>query len=229
MSITTTTLTRAAGLAAVAAGLLFITVQINHPPLDADFVTSTEWHVRQSMKVLMAVLALAGITGMYLRQIRQIGVLGLVGYLVAAGGYLIMMCSEVIGLVVLPAIAHSTPGYVNDILAIATGGSAVGDVGSFMTLNLLGAFGYVVGGLLFGIALYRADVLARWASALLAVSTVATLAIPLLPDVNQRLFAIPDGIALAALGYSLWRDQRTATDLPTLAPTSSQLDPAGVK
>ena len=79
----------------------------------------------------MAVLALAGITGMYLRQVRQIGVLGLVGYLVAAGGYLVIMCSEVIGLVVLPAIAHSTPGYVNDILAIATGGSPTGDVGSF--------------------------------------------------------------------------------------------------
>ncbi|WP_421740653.1 hypothetical protein [Cellulomonas sp.] len=229
MSITTTTLTRAAGLAAVAAGLLFITVQINHPQLDADFVTTTEWHVRQGMKVLMAVLALAGITGMYLRQVRQIGVLGLVGYLVAAGGYLVILCSEVIGLVVLPAIAHSTPGYVNDILAIATGGSPTGDVGSFMTLNLLGAFGYVVGGLLFGIALYRANVLARWASVLLAVSTVATLAIPLLPQVNQRLFAIPDGIALVALGYSLWRDQRTSTERPELVAVSAQLDPAGAK
>ena len=99
MSITTTKLTGAAGLAAVAAGLLFITVQINHPHLDADFVTTTEWQVRQSMKVLMSVLALVGITGMYLRQVRQIGVLGLVGYLVAAGGYLVIMCSEVIGLV----------------------------------------------------------------------------------------------------------------------------------
>ena len=35
MTITTTTLTRAAGLSAVAAGLLFIAVQINHPHLDA--------------------------------------------------------------------------------------------------------------------------------------------------------------------------------------------------
>ena len=36
MTITTTKLTRAAGLAAVAGGLLFIAVQINHPHLDAD-------------------------------------------------------------------------------------------------------------------------------------------------------------------------------------------------
>ena len=32
MSITPTTLTRAAAVAAVAAGLIFIGVQINHPP-----------------------------------------------------------------------------------------------------------------------------------------------------------------------------------------------------
>ena len=33
--------------------------------------------------------------------------------------------------------------------------------------------------------------------------------IPLLPMVNQRLFAVPTGVALVALGYSLWRQQRS--------------------
>ena len=42
MTITTTTLTRAAGLAAVAGGLLFIAVQIKHPLLDVAFTTTTE-------------------------------------------------------------------------------------------------------------------------------------------------------------------------------------------
>jgi hypothetical protein len=37
-------------------------------------------NVRDSLKVLMAVLALVGITGMYLSQIRRNEVLGLVGY-----------------------------------------------------------------------------------------------------------------------------------------------------
>ena len=41
VSITTTRLIRASGLSAVAAGLLFLGVQINHPQLDADFVTTT--------------------------------------------------------------------------------------------------------------------------------------------------------------------------------------------
>ena len=88
MSVTTTQLTRFAGLSAVAAGLLFAAVQINHPPLDVAFVTTTEFAVRQGMKIAMAVLALVGITGMYLTQVRRVGVLGLIGYIVFAAGYL---------------------------------------------------------------------------------------------------------------------------------------------
>ena len=40
MTITPTTLTRAAGVAAVAAGLIFIGVQFNHPHLDVTSVTT---------------------------------------------------------------------------------------------------------------------------------------------------------------------------------------------
>ncbi len=63
-------LTRAAGLAAVAAGLIFIGVQVGHPHMDATSITSSEVVLRNALKMLMASLALAGITGMYLRQVR---------------------------------------------------------------------------------------------------------------------------------------------------------------
>ena len=43
MTITPTTLTRAAGVAAVAAGVIFIGVQINHPTSTLDSVHTTEW------------------------------------------------------------------------------------------------------------------------------------------------------------------------------------------
>ena len=146
MTITTTKLTRAAGLSAVVAGLLFIAVQINHPHLDLAFVTTTEWKVRQTRKVLFSALSLAGITGMYLRQVKQTGVLGLLGYLVFAVGFLIMTSIEIVGAVVLPAIAHSAPGYVNDVLAVATGGNATGDIGLMQLLSQLSGVGYVAGG-----------------------------------------------------------------------------------
>lgn len=209
MSITTTQLSRAAGLSAVAAGLLFIGVQVNHPPLDLEFVATTEFAIRQGMKVAMSVLALIGITGMYLFQVRKVGVLGLLGYLIFATGYLGMLTVEVAGLVVVPAIAGSAPGYVSDFIAVATGGVVTGNVGLIQPLSLLVGVGYMLGGLVFGIALVRANVLARWASVLLATATTLTMAIPLLPWINQRLFAVPTGLALIALGFSLWRHQRS--------------------
>ena len=135
MTITTTTLTRAAGLSAVAAGLLFIAVQIGHPNVDLALVTTTEWKVRQTVKVVMAALSLVGITGMYLRQVKQTGVLGLLGYLTFAVGYLIMLSIEVIGLVVIPSIARSSPGYVSDVLVAATGGHPAGDIGLMQTVQ----------------------------------------------------------------------------------------------
>src|SRR5438309_2230116 len=58
MTITSTTLFRAAGAAAALAGLIFIGVQINHPYLDATSITSTDAMTRDSLKMLMAALAL---------------------------------------------------------------------------------------------------------------------------------------------------------------------------
>jgi hypothetical protein len=229
MTITSTSLTRAAGVAAAVAGLLFIGVQINHPHLDVTFITTTEWTVRQSAKVLMAALSLTGITGMYLCQVKKSGVLGLLGYILFGVGYLIMMSIEVVGAVVLPALAHSAPGYVSDVLAVATGGHATGDIGLMQPLSLASGITYLGGGLIFGIALFRANILARWAAALLAVGTLATIAIPLLPQINERLFALPTGVALVGLGYSLWREQRTPAARPMPGPVSSQLDAAGIQ
>lgn len=226
MTVTTSTLTRAAALAAMAGGLLFIAVQVKHPLLDASFTTTTEFTVRETAKIFMAVFSLVGITGIYLRQVRQIGVLGLIGYLVLGVGYLTILGAQIIGVFVLPEIAASEPAYVNDVLAVAHSGTPVGDVSRFQTLSNVGIT-YIVGGVIFGIALFRAHVLPRWAAALMALGAVATVATFQLPELTQRLFAIPAAVALIGLGYALWREPRTTSALPR--PLSSQLDPTGAK
>ena len=226
MTITTTTLTRAAGFAAIAGGLLFIAVQVKHPLLDAPFTTTTEFTVRFTAKIFMALFSLVGITGIYLRQVQKIGVLGLIGFAFLGVGYLTILCVQVIGVFVLPDIAASQPGYVNDVLAVAHSGTPVGDVSRFQILNDVGIT-YIVGGVVFGIALFRANVLARWAAALMSLGAVATVATFQLPELTQRLFAIPVAVALIGLGYSLWGEQRTTTTLPRRV--SSQLDPTGAK
>jgi hypothetical protein len=174
MNITASALTKAAAAAAAVAGSIFIAVQIGHPAT-ATFTTETgQWVARSCAKIVMAALAVAGIAGMYLRQHRQAGLVGLVGYVVFTAGYLAMFCVEVIAATVLPSLVDTEPGFVNDVVVAAAGGKPEGDIGALQTLFNLAGAGYLVGGLLFGIALFRTRILSRWAAALLAVSTVGT-------------------------------------------------------
>jgi hypothetical protein len=221
MTISANRLTAAAGICAAAAGAIFIAVQINHPPADVAHLVTTEMVVRETAKALMAVLALAGFTGIFLRHLGRFGVLGLAGYLLLTVGYLALFAVQCIVAYVLPAVAQFNPGYVQDVLDAAVGGSPNGDIGHMSQVLLVAGLGYSFGGLLFGIALFRAGILARWASLLLAIGTTSALALSVLPESFNRPFAVPTGIALIGLGVSLWRDQRrpaASVEAPATVP-----------
>jgi hypothetical protein len=208
VNITADRLTAAAGLCAAVAGAIFIGVQINHPPADVAHLVTTEMLVRETAKALMAVLALVGITGIFLRHRSRFGLLGLAGYLLLTVGYLAIFAVQCIVAYVLPTVARTDPAYVQDVLDAAVGSSPRGDIGHMQDLLLTCGVGYALGGLLFGIALFRAGVLPRWASLLLAYGTTSALALAVLPESFNRPFAVPTGVALIGLGASLWRDQR---------------------
>lgn len=217
MTVTTSSLTRAAGVAAMAAGAIFIGVQINHPHLDVESITTTEVVLRGCLKVAMAALALTGITGMYLSEVRRNGVLGLVGYLALALGYLLVLCTSFAAAFVLPGVAGTDPGFVGDVIAVSRGGAPAGDVGALALVWKVQDLSYLAGGLVLGVALYRARVLARWATALLAFGGVVSIVLSVLPDAFYRLLAFPNGIAMIGLGYSLWRLRRAVGDTTPVA------------
>jgi hypothetical protein len=208
MTITTDRLTRAAGVSAVLAGLLFIGVQLNHPHLDTTSITTTEVQLRNGLKILMAAFGLAGITGMYVSQVRRNGVLGLVGYLLLSVGYLVIAGTCYMAAFVLPHVAGADPSFVSDVIAATTGKTPDGDLGALGVVLKVQDASYLAGGLVFGIALFRAGVLARWATVLLAVGGVVTVALAVMPDAFYRLLAFPNGIAMVALGWSLWHTAR---------------------
>jgi hypothetical protein len=208
VTVTTTRLTQAAGIAAAAAGAIYIAVQIGHPATVLASATTTDWFVRNTAKAVMAVLALVGFTGIYLRQRAKVGLLGLAGYLLLSGGYFLLFGTEFVAAIVVPTAAPSAPGYISDVITAAFGGKPVGDIGPFMTVLALTAVGYAGGGLLFGITTFRAGILSKSAAALLAVGNVATLSLAVLPSSFNRPMAVPTGVALIGLGVSLWRDQR---------------------
>jgi hypothetical protein len=210
MTVTTRGITAASGLAAVAAGAIFIGVQIGHPHLDATSIRTTELAVRSTAKLIMAALALVGIAGMYLSQVRRNGWLGLVGFVVLAIGYLCIVGTAFTSAFVLPTVAASDPAYVDDMIGAATGGSPIGHIGAYAVVVKIQDFGYLLGGLVFGVALFRARVLWRWACLLLAAGGVVTVILSLLPDAFYRLLAFPNGIAMIGLGISLWLGQRAS-------------------
>jgi len=217
---TTNRRTAIAGICAAAAGAIFIGVQINHPPADVAHIVTTEMTIRMTAKVLFCALTLAGLAGMFVRHRHQFGRLGRAGYALVSVGFLAMLVQECLIGYYLPTLAHSKPVYVQHVLNAAMAHGDSSGIGALQGLFLAG-MGYSIGGLLFGIALFRAGVLSRWASALFAYGTVSALVLAALPLSFSRPFAVPTGVALIGLGISLWRDQRRQAE--TVAAPATML------
>lgn len=213
MNITTHRITAVAGLCAAVAGTIYAGVQVNHPPADLAHVVTTEVLVREVLKASMAALALAGFAGMFVHNRHRFGTLGVAGYVLVSVGYLAMFANQCIVACVLPVVARTSPDYVQDYLDAAMGNSPKGDIGHMQDLFMVTGIGYSIGGLLFGIALFRAGLLSRWASALFAAGTVSALALAALPESFSRPFAVPVAVALVGLGISLWQRSRAGADL----------------
>jgi hypothetical protein len=97
-------------------------------------------------------------------------------------------------------------------MSMFNGTTSSADLGALPTLWTIAGPLYMLGGLLFGIAVYRAGVLPRWAGVLLAVGTVIAPVAALLPLAAQPKIAVPTGLALIWLGYGLWSNP--ATEIP---------------
>ncbi|MBG6212235.1 MAG: hypothetical protein LH475_00410 [Cryobacterium sp.] len=210
MSITTTTLTRAAGIAAALSGLIYIGIQFIHPADQVASLTTQNWVTVHSLSLGMAVLGLIGLTGIYLRQVRQVGLLGLIAYAMFGLFFILQSAFVFAEAFIAPLVAADAPKFAVSFVGLFGRSAAVTDLGPLAALPLVGGLLYIGGALLFGIAIVRARVLSRGAGILLIVAAAVTpVAGALLPHTLERMAAIPMGLALIWLGYSLWSDQRT--------------------
>jgi hypothetical protein len=129
---------------------------------------------------------------------------------------------------ILPVLAAAAPQFVDSYLGIVNGSPGEMNIGALVPAYALVGILYMLGGLVFGIATFRARVLPRWPAALLAAVAVLTPTAALLPHATQRLAAgIPMGIAIAWLGYALWSEQRKTGTEPFPGRPSSQFQKAG--
>lgn len=205
MKITASSLIRWAGLAAMAAGVLFIVIQPLHPPENLSSVNTGTWAIVHYLTIAMCVLGLFGIMGIYARQVKEAGWLGLVGFLLFSLWLVFTAALTFVEAFILPLLTTDAPKFVEGFLALSSGSDSEINLGALAGAGIISAVSYLLGGLLFGIALLRARILSRWAAGLLAVGAVSSLAAALLPHELGRIAAIPVGLALAWLGYALWR------------------------
>lgn len=211
MSITSRNLTRASAAAAALAGAIYIVIQFIHPADEVASLATQAWTTVHILSFGMAVLGLIGITGVYLRQVKQFGILGLIAYGMFGLFFMLQSAFNFTEALVAPLIAQDAPQLAVDIVGLFGRYPAVSDLGALAALPVVGAVLYVGGALLFGIAIVRARVLSRGAGILLiAAAAITPVAGALLPHTLERMAAIPMGLALIWLGYSLWTDQRAS-------------------
>jgi hypothetical protein len=209
MKITTHNLMRLAGLSAMLAGICYVVVGLFHPPNLASSVTSTRWQIVHVFACATSFFGLLGMAGLYARQAVKSGWLGLTGYILFSLWLVLIMGFSFVEAFILPHVATTTPTFVQAWMGMFTGPKGNFDLGVLPTIWTLTAPIYMLGGLLFGIAIFRGGILPRWAGALLAVGTVLAPVAAALPNASQPKVAVPVGVALAWLGYALWSERRT--------------------
>jgi hypothetical protein len=203
MKPTTTSLIRWTGVAAMLTGIIFAGIQPIHPSDVLASVTTTHWVIIQSLKTVMCVFGLLGLTGLYVRQANEAGWPGLIGYLLFSLFFVTTLPFVFIEAFILPLLASEAPTFVEGVLGIFNGYPVETNLGALPFLYTLAGFvGYVLGGLLFGLATLRAGILPRWAAGLLAIGAIAPFVLAALPHPLDRTFAVPMGIALVGLGYA---------------------------
>jgi hypothetical protein len=160
---------------------------------------------------------LLGMAGLYARQAERSGWLGLAGFLLLSLWLALILGFTFVEVLMLPTLATAAPAFVAGWLGMFTGTASTIDLGALPLVWTLTGPIYILGGVLFGIATFRAGILPRWAGILLAIGTAIGPVAILFPAAYQPKVAVPVGLALLWLGYALWSERRVPVVQPALA------------
>jgi hypothetical protein len=209
MKMTSANLIRLAGLSALIGGLSYVLVGVFHPANVPASVTKTRWETVHMIACAMSFFGLLGLAGIYARQAVKSGWLGLIGFVMLSFWFVLIMGFSFVEAFILPHPGTVTPAFIEGWMGMFNGNPSPVDLGVLPTIWTLTGPVYILGGLLFGIATYRARILPRAAAVLLVLGTVLAPVAKLLSLSAQPKIAIPMGLALAWLGYALMTERRT--------------------
>ena len=223
MKPTAANLTRWAGFSAIAAGIIFTVMGLIHPPAVLLSVATPGWALVHLLAIVMSCLGLFGMMGLYARQAEESGWLGLAGFLLFSLWLVIVTGFTFVEVYVLPLLISAAPLFVEGFLGMFTGYASALDMGALPTLWMVTGLLYMVGALLFGIGTFRAGILSRWAAGLFGLGAIVSPLFALLPHELEPLAAVPVGVGLAWLGYSLVMEGRAQAAQPLARQSAPQL------
>lgn len=183
------------GAAGLVAGVLVLLGFVIHPLGEGvAFVGSPMWVPAHALILFGFTLSLLGLVGFHMQQSQKAGPLGTVGFFMLFIGTALFLGIPFYAVFAEPVIAAASPELYEAI--------EIGALGLLLSIILI----LVIGGVLFGISVYRAAVLPRLAGALLAISVLILLlsVVGGLPAIVTNGSGALFGIALAWMGYGLW-------------------------
>ncbi|WP_426562403.1 hypothetical protein ACPPVT_17275 [Angustibacter sp. McL0619] len=215
MKMTNANLLRLAGLSALIAGLCYVFVGVFHPANAVVSVSTTRWAVVHVVACAMSFFGVLGLAGIYARQALKTGWLGLVGFLMLSLWMVLIMGFSFVEAFVLPHLVTASPEFIDGWMKMFNGGTSTINMGVLPSVWTSTAPLYILGGLLFGIATFRARILPRWAGVLLAVGTLLAPLASQLSLAAMPKIAIPTGLALAWMGYALMTERTASGQTPS--------------
>src|SRR5215207_7608118 len=191
------------GMALIAAGVLMVLATLLHPSREtATTIVAGEPRLVAAHLVytLARLLVLLGLPGLYAAQRGRMGQLGLVGFLTAFSGTYLIAVTGNFGFLA-PVLAKQSPSVLDSI----------NQYPPVVIINGLAAILFMIGYVLFGVAMIRTVTLPRSAGILVAVGAPAHLVgfgIAQLVSTAAWAIAILGSVSLGAglawPGYRLW-------------------------
>jgi hypothetical protein len=216
----TRTLIRWSGLALMLAGVIQASTAFLHPDYTAPgAVFSPLWGLVGLAAAFSYLLMVFGLIGLHLRQAERAGGLGLIGFILALLDTALLVGIHIDKTFFLPYVIQQTPALqtMGDFIA---GPPAV--LKGYPPIIVLSLVLYLVGYILTGLAIMRADVLPRWAGLLLVIGTAMSLGMLMRLFIVDVAGVVLFGIAIAWLGFGLWSEKSAMVFQPESAGESAQ-------
>lgn len=212
------TLYRWAAAALIVSAVTVTAGRLLHPSSDAAGLTSPLWAPSHISWLVGLLTGMFGLTGLYLRQRQEVGRLGFVGAAAAWTGMALLSGAMYFEAIIEPGLLSVSPDLAESFARLSGEGVRAFLVSFFIAVGLFGG-----GFLLFGIAMYKAAVMPKWAVAIFVVGSLVGGPQGFLPVAVAYAAFLGMGVGLAALGLALWADagsERPPTAVSHLAGES---------